>query len=636
MLPASDGVARMIAAALSGLTLATLAAGAVLAVSHARRWRAGAPAKVDVAGGLMALPRRYLVDVHEVVARKPFNARFHAATAGGFLASLLLIGLAAFPAMRGSLLWALLSAALAAMLLGALMVGWRRGVTRPGEVSQGRFRRLPVALLAYAAGFLIVALDQLAGCALPVPVALTLVLIGVLGAADLILSARRGPLKHALHGALHLVAHPRPARFQGRDSGVLPLGLDAERLGVEVPLDFAWNRLLGFEACVECGRCETVCPAFAAEQPLNPKKLIQDIVASLDDKASDRAYAGHHHPGRVAGEARGGRLLPLVGADAMIHPDTLWACTTCRACVEACPMMIEHVDAVIDLRRFETLERGATPGKAAAVLEELRLADNSAGLPAARRVDWAADLSLPLIAGKGECDVLLWLGDAAFELRGQRSLRALVRIMRQAGVDFAVLGADELDSGDIARRLGDEATFQDLARRNIALLASHRFKRIVTADPHVLHVLRNEYPALGGHYAVLHHTALLLDLVESGRLNPRATSSKTVTYHDPCYLGRYNGEIDAPRRLLDALGFTRIEMERSGMRSSCCGGGGGAPLTDVAGKRRIPDMRMDQARATGAERVAVACPNCTVMLEGVVGPRPEVAEIAELVLEAIS
>lgn len=297
-------------------------------------------------------------------------------------------------------------------------------------------------------------------------------------------------------------------------------------------------------------------------------------------------------------------------------------------------MMIEHVDAVIDLRRFETLERGATPPKAATVLEELRAADNPGGLPLARRMDWAADLGLPLIAGKGACDILLWLGDAAFDLRGQRTLRALVLLLRRAGVDFAVLGADELDCGDTARRLGDEATFQNLAARNIAVLGRYSFRRILTADPHALHVLRNEYPAFGGTFTVVHHTSLLLELIEAGRLAPRALG-RGITFHDPCYLGRYNGEIEAPRRLLDAIGLTRVEMERSGMRSSCCGGGGGAPLTDVTGKRRIPDVRMDHARATGAERVATACPNCTVMLEGVVGKRPDVADIAELVAEAV-
>jgi ferredoxin len=268
----------------------------------------------------------------------------------------------------------MIATALAGLMLATLATGALLA-ERPAELSGARFSWLPLALLAYAAAYLIIAIDQLAGSFLPVPAALALVLVGAAGAAELILGVGCGPLKHALHGALHLIAHPRPARFHdgnGRDSGAVRLALDGEKLGVEYPVDFAWNSLLGFEACVQCGRCETVCLAYAAEQPLNPKKLIQDIVAALDETGSDRSYSGHHHPGRTAGEAHGGRLLPLIGERAMIHPDTLWACTTCRACVEACPMMIEHVDAVIDLRRFETLERGLTPGKASGALEELR------------------------------------------------------------------------------------------------------------------------------------------------------------------------------------------------------------------------------------------------------------------------
>ena len=628
----------MIPGLLSGLMIVTLLTGVLVALGRSRRWLAGASTRVDLVAGLWALPRRYLVNVHNVVGRKRFNARFHALTAGGFLASLPLIVLAAFPSLQSWLLWLLLAAVLAIMLTGAVMVAWRRERDRPAELSEGAYSRLPFALIAYAAGFLILALDQLAGGLLSRPVAAMALLAGVLGAADLILGVGRGPLKHALAGALHLIAHPRPERFADRaipDTALLPLDLGAPKLGAETPLDFAWNRLLGFDACVQCGRCETVCPAYAAELPLNPKKLIQDLVAALGPEGDDLGYAGHHHPGRQVGQAWGGPSWPLIGERAMIHPDTLWACTTCRACVEECPMMIEHVDAVIDLRRFETLERGATPGKAAEALEEMRIADNPGGRPLARRIDWAADLALPLISEREPCDVLLWLGDAAFDMRGQRSLRALIWLLRKADVDFAVLGAEELDCGDLARRLGDEATFQDLARRNIALLRRYRFRRIVTADPHVLHALRNEYPAFGGHYTVIHHTALLLELIEAGRLSPRGQGG-SVTYHDPCYLGRYNGEIEAPRRLLDALGFERREMERSGMRSSCCGGGGGAPLTDVAGKRRIPDVRMEHARATGAERLAAACPNCTVMLEGVTGARLPVADIAELVLEAVA
>lgn len=220
-------------------------------------------------------------------------------------------------------------------------------------------------------------------------------------------------------------------------------------------------------------------------------------------------------------------------------------------------------------------------------------------------------------------------------MRYQRTLRALVKLLKAAKVDFAVMGALENDTGDTARRLGDEATFQMLAKRNIATFNSLNFKRIVTADPHVLHSLKNEYPAFGGQYEVLHHTTLLAQLVASGQLKlGKSEETRKLTYHDPCYLARYNNETDAPRALLKNIGIQVNEMERSGMRGRCCGGGGGAPLTDIAGKQRIPDIRIADARTIGAELVAVACPQCTAMLEGVV-ERPEVLDIAELLAASL-
>ena len=252
-----------------------------------------------------------------MVGRNPFNSRFHALTAGGFLASLALIALLAIPALRHWTVWGLLSLALAAMLAGGLMVGWRRRVEKPPELSKGRFSRLPFALLAYAAAFLVVALDQAAGGVLPWPLSLALVLVGAWGCAELVLGVWKGPLKHAVHGALHLVAHPRPERFHdglGRDTALRPLDLETNgKLGAERPVDFDWNRLLGFDACVQCGRCETACPAYAAGLPLNPKKLIQDLVTALEDGADDSSYAGNGHPGRPLGLAHGGPVQPVIG-----------------------------------------------------------------------------------------------------------------------------------------------------------------------------------------------------------------------------------------------------------------------------------------------------------------------------------
>lgn len=616
-----------------GLSLLVWLMAAVALAGIAARvalWRKGRVAHVDWAAGLMAMPKRYLVDVHHIVQRDACAARMHMLVAGGLLAGSGLAALGLVPALGGSrAYWALTALAFALMLTGACVVGLRRYPKRPRRLSGGRFQILPWLLMGYATGALLVS----ALAALGAPGGL--MALAFTAAAGLALSSQtaRGPMRHALAGALHLAAHPRPARFSGtRDVALAPVDLEAERLGVETPADFAWNRLLGFDACVQCGRCEAACPAFAAGQPLNPKALIQDLVGAMEGGTSD--YAGSPYPHARPVVRIGGADAPIIGAAAMIHPDTLWSCTTCRACVEECPMMIEHVDAVIDLRRHQTLMLGAVPEKAAATLDDLRDTDEAGGRALSARADFAAGLDLPVLHPGMAVDVLLWLGEGAYDLRHGRTLRALVRLLREAKVDFAILGAAERDCGDLARRLGDEATFARLARENVATLSAVRFGRILTADPHALNALRNDYPAFGGHYEVWHHTAFLDALVAQGRLPLGTLAGLAVTYHDPCYLGRYNGEVEAPRRLLDALGLARSEMARHGTRSLCCGGGGGAPLSDIEGERRIPDLRMDQARETGAAVVAVACPTCTAMLEGVSGTRPEVRDVAELVLAA--
>ncbi|HEY2112186.1 MAG TPA: DUF3483 domain-containing protein, partial [Dongiaceae bacterium] len=561
-------------------------------------------------------------DVHEVVSRESLAGGMHALTAGGLLASLALLVLMAWAGWRGIFPGLLLLAGLASLIAGSLLVARRRYPRKPQRLSGGRFQILPFLLLIFPLVAAPIAFAEMGllpegpGRVPPGQILTSLLLLAL--AAQI----AGGPLKHVVAGALHLVVHPRPARFGATRpvADLAPLDLAAPRLGAGAIGDFAWNRLVGFDACIQCGRCESVCPANAAGQPINPKALIQDLAGALPRPPAER-YQGSPHPPRI-GESLGSAVLRASDGRGVIEPETLWACTSCRACVYECPMMIEHVDAIVSMRRHQTLELGATPGKGAEALAELKAADNPGGRALASRLDWATDLALPRLAEVESTDILLWLGDAAFELRGQRTLRSLVRLLRQAKVDFAVIGAEELDCGDIARR-------------NIALLAKYRFRRILTADPHVLHCLKNEYPALGGRYDVVHHTTFLASLIERGRLTPSRPLGQSVTYHDPCYLGRYNGEIASPRAILDRLGIERREMERSGLRSSCCGGGGGAPLTDIAGKRRIPDIRMDQVRATGALVLAVACPNCAVMLEGVVGPRPAVADIAELLEAAL-
>jgi len=620
------------------LLFAALGLAVLGAVRRMMLWRNGRASKVDLLGGLLAMPKRYMVDLHHVVARDKYIANTHVATALGFvLSALLAIVVHGFGLQSRILGYALLLAS-TLMFVGAIFMYLRRR-NPPARLSKGPWMRLPKSLMAFSVSFFLVTL----------PVAGILpqdfggwVLVALLGlgcswgVSEMFFGMTwGGPMKHAFAGALHLAWHRRAERFGGgRSTGLKPLNLADKTapLGVEKPKDFTWNQLLGFDACVQCGKCEAACPAFAAGQPLNPKKLIQDMVVGLAG-GTDAKFAGSPYPGKDIGQHGGNPHQPIVNG--LVDAETLWSCTTCRACVEECPMMIEHVDAIVDMRRHLTLEKGATPNKGAEVLENLIATDNPGGFAPGGRMNWAADLNLNLLSDKQSVDVLFWVGDGAFDMRNQRTLRAFVKVLKAAKVDFAVLGLEERDSGDVARRLGDEATFQMLARRNIQTLNKYSFKRIVTCDPHSFHVLKNEYGAFDGNYLVQHHSTYMAELISGGALNLGQHKGSSVTYHDPCYLGRYNGEYEAPRDVLRALGIEVKEMQRSGFRSRCCGGGGGAPITDIPGKQRIPDMRMEDIRETGAELVAVGCPQCTAMLEGVVEPRPLIKDIAELVADAL-
>ncbi|WP_159014507.1 DUF3483 domain-containing protein [Acidisoma sp. S159] len=609
----------------AGLLLAAAAVVLLLQILRlSLRWRIGRHAEVDWMGGFAGLPHAYLHTVHEIVSREPAVARMHMLVAGGLIAAVLLSLPLHLAGLGGRALAVLVVLAVMATGIGAAADILRRQPVRPTHLSGGPYERFPFAI-ALVAGFLgLAALPPFFGFEPGVEGWLVIDGVGAVGLTWLLAGVWRGPLRHAVAGALHLIAHPRPGRPSGRiETALVPLDLRAERLGVDRAADFNWNRLVAFDACVQCGRCERACPAFAAGQPLNPKRLIQDLVAATGSDAA--FYGGSPHPG-LSPEATAVREL--------VSPGTLWACTTCRACVQECPMLIEHVDAVIDLRRYAALETGAVPEKAADALVALRETGTVSVQKISARLDWATDLDLPRLGPEGTCDVLLWIGEGGFDARHQRTLRALCRLLRAARVDYAVL-EEEPDCGDLARRLGDEATFQVLAQATVAALSGRNFARIVTADPHALHCLAREYPAFGGVWQVVHHSVLLLSLVKSGSLELQPTGDRCVTYHDPCYLGRYMGEFDAPRRLLQAAGIHIVEMERARSRASCCGGGGGAALADIPGRRRIPEIRMDHARETGAPVIAVACPGCMQMLEGVPGIHPEVADLAELILPSL-
>jgi Fe-S oxidoreductase len=411
-----------------------------------------------------------------------------------------------------------------------------------------------------------------------------------------------------------------------------------EHLGVGTAADLTWRDLLGLATCTECGRCQGVCPAWGAGQPLSPKLL----VASLRDHAFAEwpVNRGEHTP-FVGGEARWA-----------ISEEALWACTTCGACTAVCPVGIEHVDHVIDLRRRRVLSEAAFPAELTSTFRNLERRQNPWGIPAKKRLDWAAalDFDVPVlgrdVASLDEVDYLYWVGCAgAFDARGQATARAFATLLQRAGVSFAILGSNECCTGDPARRAGNEALFAELAARGVATLNEAHATKIVVTCAHCRNTLAGEFGPFGGHYDVVHHTELLADLVRQGRLRPgdlptaEGDTRVLVTYHDPCYLARHGGQVDAPRALLGAIGnLDLVEMARCGRETQCCGAGGGRMWMEEDVATRPSQRRANQARETGASTVATACPFCSTMLgDAFATDQSEVAvqDIALLVLSAL-
>jgi Fe-S oxidoreductase len=421
---------------------------------------------------------------------------------------------------------------------------------------------------------------------------------------------------------------------------------DKDQFGVAQVEQFTWKGLLDFSTCTECGRCQAQCPAWNTGKPLSPKL----VILSLRDHAFAKApylLGGGDRAGATGAEAE----RPLVGgaeAGGVIDPDALWACTTCGACVEQCPVDIEHVDHIVDMRRYQVLIESNFPPEAGVMLRNLESKGNPWGAPPNTRDDWtkALDFPVPRASDGADFEYLLWVGCAgAFDDRAKKTSRAVATLLHEAGVSFAILGEGATCTGDPARRLGNEFLFQMMAAQNVealnaALTAApdgDARRCIVATCPHCFNTLANEYGQVGGEYRVVHHTQLLADLVATGRLTPVKPVDGSVTYHDPCYLGRHNRVFAPPRQLLGAVAEV-TEMPRYAERSFCCGAGGARMWMEERIGRRINSERVDEALATGAGTVAAACPFCLTMLgDGVTsaGADVDVVDVATVLLGAV-
>ncbi len=401
--------------------------------------------------------------------------------------------------------------------------------------------------------------------------------------------------------------------------------------GVRSARDLSWKDGLDAFTCTECGRCKDACPTHLTGKPLSLKAVNDSLKTHLLEQRETIATGDPTN-----------ELPPLVGP--VISPDTLWACTTCGYCEAACPIELEHLDKFFRMRQHQVMIAGEFPHPLKKVFEAWEVQGNPWGLPAEQRGDWARGLGLPVVGHAAEAaglDYLFYVGSAmSFDPRGQKIARAFVGLMQHAGIKLGLLGAREGSTGECARRLGNEMLFQQLAGALVSTLGDLGVTKIVTCDPHALNSLRNEYPAFGGHYELIHHTRLIADLLAQGRLHVEPRLERVI-YHDPCYLGRHNGEFDAPRAILARL--TRdapLEFALTREKAMCCGAGGGRMWLEENVGTRINVLRVEQALAAAPQTIATACPYCAVMMaDGLAVAQPGGAtqsrDLAELVAEAL-
>ena len=385
---------------------------------------------------------------------------------------------------------------------------------------------------------------------------------------------------------------------------------EAVSFGVANIEDFTWKQLLDLDACTKCGRCQVVCPAHLSEKPLSPKRLILDLKKHWLERSKELlARSGN---GKAAEEMPESEIIEKV-----ISEDTLWACTTCRACMEQCPVMIEHIQKVVDLRRYLVLMLSQFPKEVQLVLKNLTNNFNPWGIGFSSRGEWATGLDVRTFSGEDDSEILYFVGCAgAFDDRYKKVAQSFVKILNAAGIKFGILGPEEKCCGDSARRIGEEYLFQTLAQENIATFQQLNVKKIVTTCPHGYNTLKHEYPKFNGNFEVIHAVELIADLLKQGRITLKRDFQQSIVLHDSCYLGRYNNIYEQPREIIQNIsGATLLEMEKNRDKSFCCGAGGGRMWFEETLGKRINNMRVEQALETNPNAVGVSCPFCLTMFE---------------------
>jgi Fe-S oxidoreductase len=466
-----------------------------------------------------------------------------------------------------------------------------------------------------------------------------------------VLFARRRP--QAPRGTPGGLGALQPMRSGGKVLDFEEADPDTDVFGRGKIEDFTWKGFLDMGTCTECGRCQSQCPAWATGKPLSPKMVMLDLRDHAFAKAPYILAGSDEEREKLPGAVKAEAERPLVGdaeANGVIDPDVLWSCTNCGACVEECPVDIEHIDHISDMRRYQVLIESAFPTEASSMLKNLENKGNPWGMGENKRTEWITELDfeVPVVDGEIGDDVeyLFWVGCAgALEDRAKKTTKAIAELLHNAGVSFAVLGPAESCTGDPARRMGNEFVYSMLAQQNIETLNEVKARKIVASCPHCFNTIANEYPQLGGNYEVIHHTQLLARLVAEGRLTPANPVDEKITYHDPCFLGRHNRVFTAPREIMEQVpGVQPVEMHRCKERGFCCGAGGARMWMEERIGKRINTERIEEALATDPDTVSTACPYCLVMLGDAINAKKssgeaketlEVVDVAQLLARSI-